>query len=386
MKIALLTLLSFSPLMGGAIAAPATSPTAIVQADDHQSDLQAKLESLRQEIESCKVRITRLKIDNDRLQADLKTSQGLTPLKEDRLTSAIFQAKHIEGQELAELASQVFGPFVSFIPSGHPLREDHLNSRNRFTAFSNGKQVIVTEFPEQMEKALELLASLDIGVSKPEPKSSATPAVDVMLYTPKALDPDQVLALLQAEGANDVKVSPVFGTESIRLEGTPSALKATLAHLKVTDHYAPQVRIKGYLVQASTTAPGDDGVALPAPLLSGLKGALPNQHFTGIASMFLQSSAGQGQKIRTTTSPRTKVGETEVMEWGLDASMRSYDSEAGLLSLNGCHFNVTIPNSHGTGLSVEQLSVDLMLRKNEYTVVGSILGGSMYLVLSFEEI
>ncbi len=386
MKIALLSLLSFSPLMGGAIAAPATSPTAIVQADDHQSDLQAKLESLRQEIESCKVRITRLKIDNDRLQADLKTSQGLTSLKEDRLTSAIFQAKHIEGQELAELASQVFGPFVSFIPSGHALREDHLNSRNRFTAFSNGKQVIVTEFPEQMEKALGLMASLDIGVSKPEPEPSAAPAVEVMLYTPKALDPDQVLALLQAQGANDVHVSPVFGTESIRLEGTASALKETLARLKATDQYAPQVRIKGYLVQASATAPSDDGVALPAPLLSGLKGALPGQHFAGIASMFLQSSAGHGQKIRTTTSPRTKVGDTEVMEWGLEASMRSYDSEAGLLSLNGCHFNVTIPNSQENGVNVEQLSVDLMLRKNEYTVVGSILGGSMYLVLSFEEI
>ncbi|MCP5022730.1 MAG: hypothetical protein GY930_13270 [bacterium] len=381
MKLALLTLMSISPLLCSAMPAP------ILMAPAQEAEgVEAQIADMRKELQNYAEQIDKLKSANARLQEELESSTNYAQFKEEYLVSSIFVAKHVRGNELAELAAQVFGRSVRFIPTGSHLDERFMTQRFRFTAFPNGEHIIVTDFPGQMDKALAFLSSLDVGLTVDDTASPKRPANEVMLYSPRALDTDQIIALLDTGPRDGLSVTPVIGTNSVRLEGTRVNLEEAVTKLEVSDCYAPQVRIKGYLIQASDSDKIKSNVALPKPLVSGLQGALPGQQFAGIASLFLQCSAGEGQSIATRTSPRGKAGDMEIKDWTLSARMDSYDSEAGLLSLDTCTFRVTVPNVHKNGVDVEELSVDLVIRKDEFTVVGSILGGSMYLVLSFEEI
>ncbi len=381
MKLALLTLMSISPLLCSAMPAPILMAPA-----QEAGGVEAQIADMRKELQKYSEEVKALKSQNAHLQKKLESTANYVQFKEENLVSSIFRAKHVHGQELTELASQVFGRSVDFIPSGSPLDERFMTQRFRFTAFSNGEQIIVTDFPEQMEKALAFLGSLDVGLTVDDATSPKTPANEVMLYSPRALDTDQIVALLDMGPRGGLIVTPVSGTNSVRLEGTRINLEKAMTKLEVSDNYAPQVRIKGYLIQASDSDIIKSNVALPKPLVSGLQGALPGQHFAGIASLFLQCSAGAGQNIATKTSPRGKASNLEIKDWSLHARMDSYDSATGHLSLDDCTFHVAVPNTHQNGVDVEELSVDLVLRKDEFTVVGSILGGSMYLGRSFEEI
>ncbi|MFT5198744.1 MAG: hypothetical protein ACI87O_001403 [Planctomycetota bacterium] len=314
------------------------------------------------------------------LRGQLNTAEEKPTRLEGDLKTAIYVAENVDGQTLADLASQTFGHLVAYTEASASFSHVSTSQRQRFTSVPRGNQVLVTDFPDQLDKALSLLVEIDASYANAKQASTSDNATRVVFYKPKALNADQVISLISA-GSDKLRYIEIRGTGTVRIEGPKSSVDDALALLGQNDNYPPQVRIRAWLIKASVSNSSKPqvGIALPEKLTSGLMGALPGQTFSGLASILVQTSVGSGQQVRTTTMPAPSEA-SNISEWVFAAGMKSYDSEAGLLSLEQCSFQVQLIGR------TERVSTDVLLRKDEFTVVGSIQGGSMYLVLTFEEI
>ena len=316
------------------------------------------------------------------LQLDLESAQQMGSRKESDLKTAIYVSRYVEGRVLADIASQTFGHLVTYTEAGTAVSKGRVSSRQRFTSVPTGNQILVTDYPDQLSKALDLLIEIDASCNGNELKGLATSSQIVVVYTPKIWTFDQVYALIVSDtnrGRSKLSVSEIPGSQKVRIEGPQAKVTQALQLLQDTDTFPPQVRLRAWLIHTNGSTQ-HTGVALPKKLVSGLEGALPGQKFFGLASMLIQTSVGHKKQVSAVTLVPNTSADFLIREWTFTTALKSYDSDGGLLALEQCSFNVEFIGN------TERLSADLLLRKDEFTVVGSIQGGSMYLVLTYEEV
>ncbi|MFT5057797.1 MAG: hypothetical protein ACI89E_000562, partial [Planctomycetota bacterium] len=94
------------------------------------------------------------------LRGQLNTAEEKPTRSEGDLKTAIYVAENVDGHILADLASQTFGHLVAYTEASASFSHVSTSQRQRFTSVPRGNQVLVTDFPDQLDKALSLLIEI----------------------------------------------------------------------------------------------------------------------------------------------------------------------------------------------------------------------------------
>ncbi len=347
----------------------AESKALVKQQEIEQRNLQIEIHELRSKLEGA---LRTIEAKNKIVQEYV----GIEDRFESELVSEFYHAKHAHSAQLANTAAAALGQSVTFFVP-HPGMNPYLqNSRMRFTAVQRSNAVVVTDFPGQIQKAVDFLAALD-QEQKEDEEESSTAAGEVMhVYRPVTLPSSEVGSIINGAG---VKTSYLEESGAFLLYGSQVAIDKVLAALGQIDQPHPQILLRAWMVSPmdpSMTAAHSKNrsfVGLPEELSAGLMELLPGQSYLGTASLMLRTSAAPKGEIYVSTNPKSNSVDT----WSLEAVVEQYHAASKTLTLKKCRTSVT------QGSTVDELSLNLALAEGEYAVVGSFSGGDKLLVLSY---
>ncbi|MDF1837158.1 MAG: hypothetical protein P1V35_04765, partial [Planctomycetota bacterium] len=219
------------------------------------AEVEQQRQSLENEVAQLHNRLSQSKSESHNLEADLKT--------------AIYISKYMEGRQLAILAGQAFGDRVTYSQLDPISSHATGGFRQRFTSIAGGNHVLVTDFPDQLKKALDLLIEIDASFMQESQTATTEAKPAVVVYHPKALEAYEVIEMLShsfASRDSSPNMSEMPGTGAVRIEGSEADVKEALAQLKANDQFPAQVRIRAFLVHTESD-PNTPEITLPKKLV-----------------------------------------------------------------------------------------------------------------------
>ncbi|HPF12861.1 MAG: hypothetical protein H6830_12450 [Planctomycetes bacterium] len=354
---------------------------------ERQSLEQSKLELrqtnsvLQDRIATIQQEFSQLQSQNNELKKQVERFGAAGSRMESRLTSVLYTAQFADANELVQVASEGFGQdvwyYIDNIPSPFQQANFDKRARRRFTAVDRTNSIIITDFPADIDRALEFLRKLDTQAEVNASRASGPGGYQV--YESLSLDPQQIAEVLQY---TSVTVDPIPQSSAVLLTGSPQELTSATQLLEVADRPVPQVQLSAWLVSSQgvwdkLNDPDSkrEMKALPTELYQGLKSLLPDASYGELASMTVRSSARSMDRIQAQVQP----GIDGILSWELETRIDGFQPKTLSLGLNEC----TVRVNYASGFT-DVLTLNLVLTEGEYAAIGSIQGGQVYVVLSFQ--
>ncbi len=279
-----------------------------------------ELRAMREEFQAQKQQAVVFEREYQSARQQLELHASVKDQMESLLTTYIFTPEWGSVEELVQSANQVLGPAVTFYAGVGSGMQPKRQSRDRFTPLYSSNQIIITEFPAGMPRALDFLKSVDQSIG--EVQSQSQPA--------------------------------------------PAALPES-----------PQVLLRCWLV-APNRLHGDGLESIPTALQTGLKTLVPTEDFGCLAKSVTRCPATGRIEMETSPSALSQKG-PHVDRWTVEVSLEAFHPTTKQLKLR--EFRTALRYSSGRE---DSLATSLTLTEGEYAVVGSVRGGQSYVVLSFQ--
>jgi hypothetical protein len=202
---------------------------------------------------------------------------------------------------------------------------------------------------------------------------------------------------LLAQMASDIERQIVPEDGTIVLRGTQEAVARAESLLREVDQPAPQMTMQVTLIEALDSAPS---TPVGGELGKALTGLMPGKQFQQVGRFMLRASVAGNSPVQISSSFGNDSNAKA--KFSFQAESRSWDSERRVLTLGGCHvqnerprYNVVTGRQQpvGAGESAMQqvlagydqegFSTDLSLNMGQETVVGSLGGNALLVVLRF---
>lgn len=341
--------------------------------------------------------------------------QGVEPTpevlarSEDRVGLTIWKPEHVEARRLLSYATDLTSRMVEFYVQD-PLSGSYLRERrDRFLLMDAA--IGIQDFDEGRKRAVELLAMLDerLAEVESEPQEAAEPTL-TRTVRPRTMGVDAAVALL-TEMTFDIQMHVVRPTATLVLTGPTSQVARAESLLAEVDQPVPQMKLFCTLIEAADepdASPNrivttDDFSTTSAPasldkdLARGLAELMPGRHFNEVGRLMLRGAAGGGSQFEVSSSISGLAGANpeRPARFRLSAVSQGWDAERGVLNLGSCNFLLERPafqsmtngqttQTQFSGYQSEGLTTSLALRSGETTVVGSLGGDPVFIVLRFE--
>ncbi|MEM6676229.1 MAG: hypothetical protein AAF726_25500 [Planctomycetota bacterium] len=318
---------------------------------------------------------------------------------EDKLGFTIFEPQHIASHSLLRYVHEMTETKVHFFQENPTSGELGAQSRDRFIPMEG--LIGIQDFTEGREGAMQLLLDLDTRLHAALDEPSEAPVrsnVQIRAVRLRSLQLETAKQLV-LDVSPSVSVSAVQETGTIVLRGTIADVGYAETYLKKADEPLPQVALRCLVIKP--VDPSDTeakGAPVAGEIADSLRSLAPNKEFRSVGDLYLRGSAGGRSMFQVEASLPSLSEQSSAPAWAtLQAVPRGLDLKTGVLTLDACELQLRIPrfqtmSMNGStqsaldGYNIEKLSANLALRADETTVVGSLMGSSLYFALSFERV
>lgn len=315
-----------------------------------------------------------------------------TQLTEDQIGLTLFRPIHIDARSLIKYAENLTESSIQFMMSNPATGQDELRQRDRFVHVEGSIGVQGDEAGRK--EGVDFLTELDgfIGKSRAEKVPEATTLVRTVRL--RSMGVGSALQLLDAM-ASKVEKQVVAESGTIVLRGATEDVARAESLLLEVDKPAPQMTLHVTLIEVTDGAPA---TPVAGDLGKALAGLLPGKQFQQAGRFMLRGSVAGNAPVQLSSSfgedPEAKS------KFVLRAASRSWDAERKVLTLAGCEVQSVrdvfttqmLPEATGmklapvrvrTGSEEEGFQTDLALNLGQETVVGSLGGNALLVVLRF---
>jgi len=338
---------------------------------------------------------------NARPSQDSAAAPATAQLTEDQIGLTLFRPIHSNARDLINYAKDLTESSVQFVVKSVGAGRGELRRRDRFVQIESS--IGVQDDEAGRKRAIDFLTELDafIGQNHKEPVAEATSLVRTVRL--RSMGVGSAMQLLDAL-AGKVEKQVVAETGTIVLRGATEDVARAESLLIEVDKPAPQMMLHVTLVELVDGVPEHPiGGQLGDALMKLMPGKQPER----AGAFMLRASVAGNAPIELLS---TFGGNVEVpARFTLVARSRSWDAERKVLTLGGCEVRserprfapvVTIaaqaatgagqpvaqqpaPQEVVAGIDKEGFSTDLTLNLGQDTVVGSLGGNALLVVLRF---
>ncbi|MEZ5975426.1 MAG: hypothetical protein R3E96_11470 [Planctomycetota bacterium] len=243
---------------------------------------------------------------------------------------------------------------------------------DRFAEVPGGSALIVTDFPENIDRILSLMDKVETTHQAAEAARPSTVSENVVL---RSLDLNAARAAVHGL---PVEVSAGSdGSEALISGPRPEVLEA-VEQLRALERRAPQGTLHMWLLGG----PGDGksgSQTLPGALVEGLNAVYPAQNWTSYNQSVVRTELSKGSRVYTHSGDAVSLPDQSLLtEVELQVEIAGFDSKTGTLDLQS--FELTSTNQQ----QIQRLTTSMSLTSGEYVVVGSLQGGKLLAVVYFE--
>jgi hypothetical protein len=325
-----------------------------------------------------------------------------TRLMEEQIGLTLFQPRHSAARDLIKYATDLTESHVVFLVANSATGVFDIRQRDRFVQV--GSSIAVQGDESGRKKGVDFLTELDAFMGKSRAEKMPEAETLVRTIRLRSMSVSSAIQLLDALAAN-VEKQFVAEAGTIVLRGPAEAVARAESLLLEVDKPAPQMTLHVTLIEAVDGAPttpvgGDLGKALA--------GVMPGKQFQQSARFMLRGSVAGNAPLEISSS----FGEHSDAKarFTFQARSRSWDAERKVLTLGGCEvrserpkFTPAPPPTPGSpagtgapggaaqpaavptlaGYDKEGFTTDLSLHQGQDTVVGSLGGNALLVVLRF---
>lgn len=247
-----------------------------------------------------------------------------------------YQVMHVDAEELFQ---------IGIVGRYYCVKE---NGDSQFSLRLLGSTILIYDTKEQVQRARELLAKLDVA----EQGESSAPWQAVE-YKPHFISVDSVLKAI-----DDVvgDVSRVEQRGLVVMRSTRSGIEAAMELLKRIDVPDRQVLLSCQLIEVGSAS---QGPALPRELADNLQKLLPGNTFTPVGLAMLQTSVNSKTPVSVQIESTGKRYHFAFLPVAFDESTSS-------LTVSDCRLV-----EQADGAPRELFSTSTVLRGGEYTVLAA---------------
>jgi hypothetical protein len=256
-----------------------------------------------------------------------------------------------------------------------------------------GQTMIIRDKAERAEELLRTLAELDRTVQSEVEASADRPRLESFEYEPKHVGLASLQSALRAY-ERQIQLKPsMYGApaDAVRnitvvaernlviLREEPERLEEIKAMLGRVDVPSPEVVITCWLVRGLGS--GDAASGLPVTLVANLQRLVFMPAYEQLAVGIIRSSILTGSGIHM----QAEVGDG--ISYTLELEPAAYDSTSGELALSKCRFQLTETRFQGANQEgrvrsrLHEFQTQVALRPGEYTVLGTVGGDPLFVVL-----
>lgn len=326
-------------------------------------------------------------------------------LTEDRIGLTLFRPIHANPRDLINYAKDLTESSIEFLVTNPGNGKAEHRRRDRFVVVEGSIGVQGDEAGRK--QGVAFLTELDnfIGESRAERVAEATTLVRTVRL--RSMGVGAALQLLDAMAAK-VEKQVVAETGTIVLRGATEDVARAESLLLEVDKPAPQMTLHVTLIEAVDSAPT---TPIGGELGRALAGLLPGKQFQQAGRFMLRGSVAGDAPLELSSSFGDHADAK--FRFAFQARSRSWDAERKVLTLGGCEVRndrpkftpqpqagsgapggsaaaatgspgtpATPPQVH-TGYEKEGFRTDLCLNQGQDTVVGSLGGSALLVVLRF---
>jgi hypothetical protein len=324
-------------------------------------------------------------------------------LMEEQVGLTLFQPRHANARDLIVYAKELTESNVQYLVQNSATGILDVRQRDRFVMV--GSSIAVQGDEAGRKKGVDFLTELDAFMGKSRAERASLPEATTLIRTVRlrSMSVGSAIQLLDAMAAN-VEKQVVAEAGTIVLRGATDAVARAESLLLEVDKPAPQMTLHVTLIEAVDGAPT---TPVTGDLGKALAGVMPGKQFQQSARFMLRGSVAGNAPLQISSSFGDHFDAKA--KFMFQAVSRSFDAERKVLTLGGCEVHSERPkfvpeNQSATGAppgaigpqgtqpgaarllagyDKEGFTTDLSLNQGQDTVVGSLGGNALLVVLRF---